>query len=262
MINAFAKSRGVAWGGGIVLGAAAGAAAWLYAGAGAATAFNRGLIALLAAFVAVNIALFTARLIAAREYQQRLLLLYESLDPAAFLRAMLPLKEKRMDASNRCTTLVHIANGYLYSGQPRQALAVLDSIQPPDKALEMRGLVAGNRATCLLAAGEPDKAEAAMAEARRIAADGGCKKEFAQKARHTLGYLKLCVDIARGRQTDLEALKKDFERSRAPLHRLDVQYRIALACRRSGDRAGMERSRAYLLENSGGTCYKEWAERL
>lgn len=203
-----------------------------------------------------------ARLMAAREYQKRLLLLYEALDPSAFLQALLPLRKKRMDASNRCTTLVHIANGYLYGGQPQQALAVLEDVQPPEKALEMRGLVAGNKATCFLAAGEMDRAQTAMDELRRIAADRSCKKEFVQKARHTLGYLQLCMDIARGRHADVGALQKDFESSRAPLHRLDVQYRIALALRHRGDRTGMEKSREYLLENSGGTCYGELARAL
>ena len=165
-------------------------------------------------------------------------------------------------ASNRCTTLVHIANGYLYGGQPQQALAVLEDVQPPEKALEMRGLVAGNKATCFLAAGEMDRAQTAMDELRRIAADRNCKKEFVQKARHTLGYLQLCMDIARGRHADVGALQKDFESSRAPLHRLDVQYRIALALRHRGDRTGMEKSREYLLENSGGTCYGELARAL
>ena len=199
---------------------------------------------------------------AAREYQKRLLLLYEALDPSAFLQALLPLRKKRMDASNRCTTLVHIANGYLYGGQPQQALAVLEDVQPPEKALEMRGLVAGNKATCFLAGGEMDRAQTAMDELRRIAADRSCKKEFVQKARHTLGYLQLCMDIARGRHADVGALQKDFESSRAPLHRLDVQYRIALALRHRGDRTGMEKSREYLLENSGGTCYGELARAL
>lgn len=186
----------------------------------------------------------------------------EALDPSAFLQALLPLRKKRMDASNRCTTLVHIANGYLYGGQPQQALAVLEDVQPPEKALEMRGLVAGNKATCFLAAGEMDRAQTAMDELRRIAADRSCKKEFVQKARHTLGYLRLCMDIARGRHADVGALQKDFESSRAPLHRLDVQYRIALALRHRGDRTGMEKSREYLLENSGGTCYGELARAL
>ena len=87
MINAFPKSRCVAWTGGAVLGAAAGISAWLYMAGRAASLFNRAIVALLAAFIAVNIALYIARLMAAREYQKRLLLLYEALDPSAFLQA-------------------------------------------------------------------------------------------------------------------------------------------------------------------------------
>ena len=69
MINAFPKSRCVAWTGGAVLGAAAGISAWLYMAGRAASLFNRAIVALLAAFIAVNIALYIARLMAAREYQ-------------------------------------------------------------------------------------------------------------------------------------------------------------------------------------------------
>lgn len=182
MINAFPKSRCVAWTGGAVLGAAAGISAWLYMAGRAASLFNRAIVALLAAFIAVNIALYIARLMAAREYQKRLLLLYEALDPSAFLQALLPLRKKRMDASNRCTTLVHIANGYLYGGQPQQALAVLEDVQPPEKALEMRGLVAGNKATCFLAAGEMDRAQTAHGRAA-----AHCSRQELQKGIRTKG---------------------------------------------------------------------------
>lgn len=54
MINAFPKSRCVAWTGGAVLGAAAGISAWLYMAGRAASLFNRAIVALLAAFIAVN----------------------------------------------------------------------------------------------------------------------------------------------------------------------------------------------------------------
>ena len=120
----------------------------------------------------------------------------------------------------------------------------------------------GNDILILDTAGRLHIDEELMDELRRIAADRNCKKEFVQKARHTLGYLQLCMDIARGRHADVGALQKDFESSRAPLHRLDVQYRIALALRHRGDRTGMEKSREYLLENSGGTCYGELARAL
>lgn len=155
MINAFPKSRCVAWTGGAVLGAAAGISAWLYMAGRAASLFNRAIVALLATFIAVNIALYIARLMAAREYQKRLLLLYEALDPSAFLQALLPLRKKRMDASNRCTTLVHIANGYLYGGQPQQALAVLEDVQPAGEGAGDAGSC-GRQQSYLLSGGGRD----------------------------------------------------------------------------------------------------------
>jgi hypothetical protein len=243
MINAFPKSRCVAWTGGAVLGAAAGISAWLYMAGRAASLFNRAIVALLAAFIAVNIALYIARLMAAREYQKRLLLLYEALDPSAFLQALLPLRKKRYGcfqtaAPRWCILPTDISTAV----SRRRHWRCWKMCSHRRKALEMAGLVAGNKATCFLAAGEMDRAQTAMDELRRIAADRNCKKEFVQKARHTLGYLQLCMDIARGRHADVGALQKDFESSRAPLHRLDVQYRIALALRHRGDRTGWRKA--------------------
>ncbi len=118
--------------------------------------------------------------------------------------------------SNRCTTLVHIANGYLYGGQPQQALAVLEDAQPPEKALEMRGLVAGNKATCFLAAGEMDPGADSHGRAAAHCSRQELQKEFVQKARHTLGYLQLCMDIAREGTQMWERFKRIL---RAAVHR-------------------------------------------
>lgn len=182
MINAFPKSRCVAWTGGAVLGAAAGISAWLYMAGRAASLFNRAIVALLAAFIAVNIALYIARLMAAREYQKRLLLLYEALDPSAFLQALLPLRKKRMDASNRCTTLVHIANGYLYGGQPQQALAVLEDVQPAGEGAGDAGSC-GRQQSYLLSGGGRD-GSGADSHGRAAA---HCSRQELQKGIRTKG---------------------------------------------------------------------------
>lgn len=255
MIQAFSKSRRLALAGGIVFGALAAAAAWWLLANRVGGLGNRLLVTALAAFVAVNIVLYAARILAMREYQTRLLYLYEELDPEKFLKALLPLQKAKMDASNRCTTLVHIANGYLYAGQPDQALEVLAQVNAPEKALEMRGLVLGNQATVYLAQNNADRAQKAMDDLRRIAGAKQCKKEFALKARHTLGYLQLCLDIARGKKVDTAVLEQDFETSRAPLHRLDVQYRLALAYRRAKNQEGYERAKSYVTEQGGKTCF-------
>lgn len=261
MINAFPRSRRIATWGGTALGVLAAAAAWVFL-SGRAGGFNHVLVSALAAFVGVNIMLYTARLAAMKEYNERLLLLYEKLDPQRFLQEVLPLREKKMNASSRCELLVHIANGRLYAGQPEKALELLDEVEPPENALEMRGLVLGNKATCYLAQGNPDRAQKAMDELLRIAGAPACKKEFAQKARHTLGYLQLCMNVQRGRSVDPAPLEKDLEGGGTPLHRLDVQYRLAQIYRRRGDTAAMERMREALLREGGKTCFVQLAQQL
>lgn len=254
MINAFAKSRRAAWLGGALLGAAAGAATWFWAGTGQNT-FTRLLLTALAAFVGVNIALYLARMIATREYQSRLLLLYEQLDPKAFLAAAEPLKNAPMNAGPRSTLLVHLANGWLYAGQPDRALEILNEIPTSPKTPETKGLVLGNQATCWLAQGNPDKAQSCMDELRRLVDSGACGKDFSAKARHTLAYLELCLAIHRGKRVNLQALEKDFETSRSPFHKLDVQYRLALAARRCGDAERCARAQEYVSNFGQKTAY-------
>ncbi len=255
MINAFAKSRRTAWIGGIVLGLVAGAGVWLALSGSDQSIFNRVLLAALAAFVGVNIAVYLARMIAAREYQSRLLLLYENLDPEAFLAAAGPLENAPMDASSRCTLMVHLANGWLYAGKTDRAMEILESIQLPDKALAARGLVLSNKATCWLAQGNPDRAQSCMDQLRELLKDKACSKEFSAKARHALAYLQICMDLSRGKRVNLSVLENDFEANHSPFHRLDVQYRIALAARKSGDMSRFESARDYVEKNGAKTVF-------
>lgn len=258
MIGAFQNSRRIAWIGGIVLGAAAALGMWLVLDqAGSGMQANRLLLAAVAAFVGVNIAIYIARMVAVREYQTRLLYLYEEINPKKMLDAVRPLTEKRMDASSRCTMLVHLANAHLYAGQPEQALALLNTVQPPDKALAMRGLVIGNRATCYLWQSELEKADAEMDALRALIANPSCKKEFAVKARHTLGYLQLCRDIRQKKRINLDALNKDCETSRAPLHTLDAQYHLALAHKARNDAAAFAQAKAYVAQHGQHTALPE-----
>lgn len=93
---------------------------------------------------------------------------------------------------------------------------VQEQIAPPDNALQMRGLILSNRSTCLLMANRLDEAQKAMNELTVLLRDKNCKKEFVEKARHTLGYQQLCMDIARRKPMDVPMLERDFEQSRAP----------------------------------------------
>lgn len=123
---------------------------------------------------------------------------------------------------------------------------VQEQIAPPDNALQMRGLILSNRSTCLLMANRLDEAQKAMNELTVLLRDKNCKKEFVEKARHTLGYQQLCMDIARRKPMDVPMLERDFEQSRAPLHKLDVQYRLALAYRNQHQEDGYRRAKEYV----------------
>ena len=262
MIHAFPKSKWIAWGGGGLFGIIAVIIAWRWIKTRQMGLMNQVLVVGLIAFIAVNVAIYIARIVAMKEYQQKLLLLYRDLDPQAFLKTVEPLKTVRMDAANHCTLLVHVANGYLYAGQPQKALEILSQVQPPEKALEMKGLVASNQATSLLAVGKIDEAQKVIQELKQIVADKNCKKEFVLKARHALGYLQICIDTAKGKHVNMEVLQKDFESCKAPLHQLDVLYQIALVQRRNKDKQGLEKSKNYLRTHSGKTCYAKYADAL
>lgn len=212
---------------------------------------SRLLAAVLAAFVAVNIVLFVARMLALRYSQTDLLLLYEKLDPQAFLEKVLPLANIKTDASTHCTTMVHIANGYLYSGDFAKAIETLQAIETPEKAIEARGLVMSNLAACRLAAGHLDQAQLAMTKLNALASDKNCKKEFSLKARHSLGYLQICMDIARGKHKGGEALEKDFAQTNAPLHKVEVQFWLAKLYLHTGDREKLAKAAAYVTEHGG-----------
>lgn len=262
MICAFSKSRITAWVGGGILSVAAASIIWFIPELRTTNLLNRTLVASLGAFVAANLAVYAARTIAIREYQTCLLYLYEKLDPQKMLNALLPLQSKKIDASSRCTMLVHIANGYLYSGQPTQALEVLKSVKVPEKASEMRGLILGNQATCYLLLGNAERAQIAMYELKQLIAKKSCKKEFSLKARRTLAYLQMCLNILMENKADLKVLENDFQTSHSPLHKLDVQYYLAMIYCQSGTVEQYESSRAYILKNAGQTYYAQLVQQL
>lgn len=246
MIRAFPKSRLTALLGCPLAAVAAGLVTWLLLAQRSMEPQSRVVVTVLVMFVAANLPLFFARILAAKAYQERLLYLYEELDPVKFLDALQPLQNMPMSPSDRCTLQVHLANGYLYAGQPERALEILDGIAPPDNALQMRGLILSNRSTCLLMADRLDEAQKAMNELKVLLRDKNCKKEFVEKAHHTLGYQQLCMDIARRKLTDIPMLERDFEQSRAPLHKLDVQYRLALAYQNRHQEDGYQRAKEYV----------------
>lgn len=253
MISAFHKSRLIAWVGGISLGGVAAVIAYLLLRERLA-GFSLLAVPALSAFVAANIAVYAARIVSTKEYHTLLLFLYEELNPQKLLDALLSLLERRISPQERCTLMVHIANGHLYAGDPHAALDTLDSIPAPEQALELRGQVAGNKAACHLALGDLKSAQLDLDALRLISGHKACKRELSLKLRRTVAYLQCSLDIQRNKNVDLALLEKDYESCRAPLHKLDVAYRLALLSLRNGDEAKFTQYRDYVAEHGAKTA--------
>ncbi len=247
MIGSYSKSRRIVWSLGILFGICGGLLGWSLSRGQIAGSGGRAAVAILAAFLGVNLAVYAARIAAMREYQSQLLYLYEELDPQKFLTALLPLRQAKLDPSLRGTLMVHIANGYLYGGDISRALEVLDEIEAPGKALELRGMVLSNKASCYLMNNALEAAEEQLGRLRALIGQGECKEEFAQKTRRAIAYLELSLSIRRGEKVDVSILEKDFSVSRSPLHKLDVQYQMALFYLKQGRETPYQAARKYVL---------------
>ena len=219
MIHFFRASRMTA-----VWGSAAGA----FAGAAAAWAFYPGdrgtkaVLALVAAALAVNVCLYIAKIISVRRYQEILLLLYEKLDPEAFLAQALPLLDRKAGTVDRVTHAAHVANGYLAKGDPDAAIALLKRQQVPEQAAALRGLVASNLGTACLQKGDRTGAVAALEELKQVVCSRHCKEKFREKARRIIAYQQLCLDVLDGKRGGLKELEKDYESTKSPFHKLSA----------------------------------------
>ena len=219
MIRFFRASRMTA-----VWGSAAGA----FAGAAAAWVFYPGdggtkaVLALVAAALAVNVCLYIAKIIAVRRYQEILLLLYEKLDPEAFLAQALPLLDRKAGTVDRVTHAAHVANGYLAKGDPDAAIALLKRQQVPEQAAALRGLVASNLGTACLQKGDRTGAVAALEELKQVVCSRHCKEKFREKARRIIAYQQICLDVLNGKRGGLKELEQDYENTKSPFHKLSV----------------------------------------
>lgn len=247
MIGAYSRSRHIVYVLGILLGICGGILGWSLSQGKIASLGGRAAVAVLAAFLGVNLAIYAARGVALREYQSQLLYLYEELDPRKFLTALLPLLQAKLDPSLRETLMIHIANGYLYGGDISKALEILDEIETPEKALELRCMVLSNKASCYMMNNKLKAAEEQLSRLRTLIGQESCKEEFAQKTRHAIAYLELCLSIRKGKRVDVCILEKDFSGSRSPLHKLDVQFQMALFYLKQGQKRPYQTARNYVL---------------
>lgn len=245
MIRYFKESRRTAVLGSVLGAAVCAAAAWfLYTG----EMSTRIILVVVAAAMAVNVAVYVAKLIATRRYQEILLLLYEKMEPRAFLDAALPILDVKAGTADRVTHAAHVANGYLALGMAGEAADLLERQQVPDQARALKGLIYSNLGTAYLQMEDRQRAAGALEGLRAVAADPKCKEKFRQKARHIIAYQQLCLEVLDGKNTPRQALEKDYETSKSNLHKANAAMFLMKIYRRTGEREKAEQMEAEFQE--------------
>lgn len=238
MIRYFKESRRTAVFGSVFGAVVCAAAAWfLYTG----EMSTRIILMAAAALLAVNVAVYAAKLTAVRRYQEILLLLYEKMEPQAFLDAALPILDIKAGTADRVTHAAHVANGYLALGKAKEAAELLERQQVPEQARALKGLVYANLGTAYLQMEDRQKAAGALTGLRAVAADPKCKEKFRQKARHIIAYQQLCLEVLDGKNSPRQALEKDYESSRSPFHKANAACFLKKIYERTGEREKAER---------------------
>ncbi|MFT0848940.1 hypothetical protein VR010_14470 [Actinomycetaceae bacterium L2_0104] len=236
---------------------------------------NRVLLALVLGVVGFSLVLYYTRLNNVKRYKLLMARLYTDLDPEAFLAEVKRVDLDRMKPTERSTTEIHIANGLLAAGRPQEALEVLKTVesQAEPGAWEVLFTVAANRATCYLDSGQAKKAQRSMQHASDIVRQGKASaggngrpassrpakagrpvndpQDFWLKARKTLAFLQLRLDVARGRKINTVVLREDLERNKAPLQGIRVAALLMAAYEQQGDSAGAQEMRSYIVEHGG-----------
>lgn len=237
---------------------------------------NRLIIGLAVAAAAYMILLYFLRMINVKNYKLLMASLYTDLDPQVFLDEVQKLDMARMNSEEHATTKIHIANGLLAAGRPHEALDLLDEVESRTEAdsWEVLFTLAANRSTCYLDMEQVRKAQRSMQRAadlirqgtasrghntRRAAtrARAGDPPDFWLKARKTLAFQQLRLDVLRGRTIHKDPLLDDLKRGKAPLQRIRVATLLRDAYIAEGDNAGAAKMRDFIMEHGGRLAVRE-----
>lgn len=243
---------------GVVLGLAAGA--YLYYVKGMPQV--RALLAVpVILAVSLLIGKYVSRLVATREYQLLMSLLYADLQPEKFIEAVEPLANAKTDPVTKTTTMAHLANGYAAAGRFEEAHRILEHTELPDEAVALRGLLLNNLISCLLLEGKQQKARSTQTALRNLLLDERCSRDFKEKVQRSLAYQDICLNIYKARPADIAALECDFDSSRNELHKLEVKLYLAIAYRQKGDQERFHEAQDYVIQKSGDALYYGKAAR-
>lgn len=236
---------------------------------------NRLIIGLAVAAAAYMVLLYFLRMTNVKNYKLLMASLYTDLDPHTFLKAVKKLNLTRMGPEERATTEIHIANGLLAAGRPHEALDLLDKVESRTEAgsWEVLFTLAANRSTCYLDMKQAKKAQRSMQRASDLIHQGktahgaarptraqrnqGGPQDFWLKARKTLAFQQLRLDVLRGRSIHKEPLLEDLEQGKAPLQRIRVATLLRDAYVAEGDSAGAAKMREFIVTYGGRLAVRE-----
>ena len=255
MVNAFRRSKVVAFYVGIPLAVITFILVWIIAENRIADQMMRSIVSLSLAVFVFGTTFLISRAMAVRDYQRLLPAFYVDLDPGRMIDSLEALDEKALNADERSANDLHRAGGYIYLGQTGKAEELLEGISIPPHDLDTRFLILGNLATCALMAEDTREAKKRIEALEALAKDKRSNQSLAVRVGRVSGYLRMCLDIQRGRDVDISIMEEDFETSPVPTHRLDAAYHIALYMRLHGDEAGSVRYIEYIKEHGSRTVY-------
>ena len=269
MINAFQKSKGVLMG---IRGASLIVIIFLWI-----HDLKQGYplyIPVVATVLMTGIGYFLSRLLgnltASSENTKKLGLLHMELDPEAFIAAYRDIPAKLPEGSRfRAVSSSYLADGYYASGDPGQAVKVLDrgfeTLKKEDdkKSPSLQGLYHGNRLLYLIEEGkiEEAKKEAEILE-RIITSCESTNKPLAENLGTTLKLRKARILIKEGTVINDTWLKGFLSGAHYNLLRLEIYRTIAENALLRGDKEEASEFRDRLIKESGKTCFGNFAKEL
>lgn len=188
-------------------------------------------------------------------------LLHMELDPEKFIDSYreIPGKVKGENTAAICRS--YLADGYAAAGQYDKALDLLQ-VSPPADNWAVQGLYVANRAQCLLAMGDTERAQAALGELNQIV--DACrlnKAELAQNLAQMQFLHSQHLACLLGRPVQTDELESAFVRAQYNLRRLEIAKILAMTAIRDGDAEAKKKHLSFLRKNSGKTVYKRWADQ-
>ncbi len=254
MIRAFGKSNALARYGTIgAVSASALYAFFLHAGGRPEAHFAAPAALLALSLLAVWI---SALLLAGAENLRRLSVLYNDMDPRAFLAAYEPLLAvKGLSWLDRRTVTNHLANAYAFSGDFDAAVLLLEKCETPSRGrrrFNAAALKAGNLCSIALLARDPDGAERALRELDGIIAEARAgRAPLSDSFLRNRRVQEAALSLLRGKAVPSSLLRQELAESANLLARTRLRLLLAETLAAEGDEEGA-REQLDLVEEAGG----------